>query len=658
MIHEKYYFFASDYFVRSKEEAVEKSPVFKAQLRDKTIRQKAIVMKGIAKLILNGYTVNFGSTRNKKIIGLDIDNNGPVKATANNLLELLNMIDVPPTYIFKTFSSTDQHPKYRILIALEDSITDPSEYTDTIKSLVSYINYFYPDCADPRCCNTLSLFYPCKECIYSSPDSKANMLSLDKLTAIFLSEPIVLNLKKFFTDVLHKANLLSETKYERYYQTAAPTYFFRSRKRNLYNSGMLYYSIKKIEEYKIVKGYSYRIDKQNFIEFFDSLQTQIEPIFEDKTNTSLYLIQKINEGSIELLFNSALKEKHINALFDDSNDSYAKILETETGIRKYIVVKKSINKIVKTYSVVDFFMEFFRFKDSVETVDYLLKICNITFKNNGIQLHKTNIRHYKKALEEQLWKHKHLYNILCSKDNNCTKYILQIILDYALTSYDNLKSKMPYGYDQDVQLFANSTLILKTFNETYPKIQISKSTIEAKTILLAKLGLIKYVDPSNFASYISKVIYLTKKNHPLNKQYSVVSIPHYSQDLFKEANKKAKEFLKYGNNMVSALYFRNEETVYNSEYYQDMSKYIKDKFNSGAVGIIQPDFRRYLIERFGYPKCDTLMTKYKYYLLKEHNLKIVTLNRKNLKKFGITKDIAKAKRYRIGYTNVFVKEEA
>lgn len=658
MIHEKYYFFASDYFVRSKEEAVEKSPVFKAQLRDKTIRQKAIVMKGIAKLILNGYTVNFGSTRNKKIIGLDIDNNGPVKATANNLLELLNMIDVPPTYIFKTFSNTDEHPKYRILIALNDPITDPSEYTDTIKSLVSYINYFYPDCADPKCCNSLSLFYPCKECIYSSPDSTANMLSLDKLTAIFLSEPIVLNLKKFFTDVLHKANLLSETKYERYYQTAAPTYFFRSRKRNLYNSGMLYYSIKKIEEYKIVKGYSYRIDKQNFIEFFDSLQTQIEPIFEDKTNTSLYLIQKINEGSIELLFNSALKEKHINALFDDSNDSYAKILETETGIRKYIVVKKSINKIVKAYSVVDFFMEFFRFKNSVETVDYLLKICNITFKNNGIQLHKTNIRHYKKALEEQLWKHKHLYNILCSKDNNCTKYILQIILDYALTSYDNLKSKMPYGYDQDVQLFANSTLILKVLNEKYPEIQTSKSTIEAKIILLAKLGLIKYVDPSNFASYISKVIYLTKKNHPLNKQYSVVSIPHYSQDLLKEANRKAKEFLKYGNNMVSALYFRNEETVYNSEYYQDMSKYIKDKFDSGVIGIVQPDFRHYLIERFGYPKCDTLMTKYKYYLLKEHNLKIVTLNRKNLKKFGVTKDIAKAKRYRIGYTNVFVKEEA
>ena len=658
MIHEKYYFFASDYFVRSKEEAVEKSPVFKAQLRDKTIRQKAIVMKGIAKLILNGYTVNFGSTRNKKIIGLDIDNNGPVKATANNLLELLNMINVPPTYIFKTFSSTDQHPKYRILIALEDSITDPSEYTDTVKSLVSYINYFYPDCADPKCCNTLSLFYPCKECIYSSPDSKANMLSLDKLTAIFLSEPIILNLRKFFTDVLYKANLLSETKYERYYQTAAPTYFFRSRKRNLYNSGMLYYSIKKIEEYKIVKGYSCRIDKQGFIEFFDSLQTQIEPIFEDKTNTSLYLMQKINEGSIELLFNSALKEKHINALFDDSNDSYAKILETETGIRKYIVVKKSINKIVKAYSVVDFFMEFFRFKDSVETVDYLLKICNVTFKNNGIQLHKTNIRHYKKALEEQLWKHKHLYNILCSKDNNCTKYILQTILDYALTSYDNLKDKMQYGYDQDAQLFANSILILKVLNEKYPEIQTSKSTIEAKIILLAKLGLIKYVDPSNFASYISKVIYLTKKNHPLNKQYSVVSIPHYSQDLLKEANKKAKEFLKYGNNMVSALYFRNEETVYNSEYYQDMSKYIKDKFDSGAVGIIQPDFRRYLIERFGYSKCDTLMTKYKYYLLKEHNLKIVTLNRKNLKKFGITKDIAKAKRYRIGYTNVFVKEEA
>lgn len=658
MIHEKYYFFASDYFVRNKEEAVEKSPVFKAQLRDKTIRQKAIVMKGIAKLILNGYTVNFGSTRNKKIIGLDIDNNGPVKATANNLLELLNMIDVPPTYIFKTFSSTDEHPKYRILIALEDSITDPSEYTDTVKSLVSYINYFYPDCADPKCCNSLSLFYPCKECVYSSQDSKANMLSLDKLTAIFLSEPIVLNLKKFFTDVLYKANLLSETKYERYYQSAAPTYFFRSKKRNLYNSGMLYYSIKKIEEYKIVKGYSYRIDKQGFIEFFDSLQTQIEPTFEDKTNTSLYLMQKINEGSIELLFNSALKEKHINALFDDSNDSYAKILETETGIRKYIVVKKSINKIVKTYSVVDFFMEFFRFKDSVETVDYLLKICNITFKNNGIQLHKTNIRHYKKALEEQLWKHKYLYNMLCSKDNNCTKYILQIILDYALTSYDNLKDKMQYGYDQDAQLFANSTLILKVLNEKYPEIQTSKSTIEAKIILLAKLRLIKYVDPSNFASYISKVIYLTKKNHPLNKQYSVVSIPHYSQDLLKEANRKAKEFLKYGNNMVSALYFRNEETVYNSEYYQDMSKYIKDKFDSGAVGIIQPDFRRYLIERFGYSKCDTLMTKYKYYLLKEHNLKIVTLNRKNLKKFGVTKDIAKAKRYRIGYTNVFVKEEA
>ena len=658
MIHEKYYFFASDYFVRSKEEAVEKSPIFKAQLRDKTIRQKAIVMKGIAKLILNGYTVNFGSTRNKKIIGLDIDNNGPVKATASNLLELLNMIDVPPTYIFKTFSNTNEHPKYRILIALNDSITDPSEYTDTVKSLVSYINYFYPDCADPKCCNNLSLFYPCKECIYSSPDSKANMLSLDKLTAIFLSEPIVLNLKKFFTDVLHKANLLSEIKYERYYQTATPTYFFRSRKRNLYNSGMLYYSIKKIEEYKKVKGYSYRIDKQDFIEFFDSLQTQIEPMFEDKINTSLYLMQKINEGSIELLFNSALKEKHINALFDDSNDSYAKILETETGIRKYIVVKKSINKIVKTYSVVDFFMEFFRFKNSVETVDYLLKICNITFKNNGIQLHKTNIRFYKKALEEQLWKHKHLYNMLYSKDNNCTKYILQIILDYALTSYDNLKEKMQYGYDQDIQLFANSTLILKVLSEKHPEIQTSKSTIEAKIILLVKLGLIKYVEPSNFVPYISKIIYLTKKNHPLNKQYSAISIPRYSQDLLKEANKKAKEFLKYGNNMVSALYFRNEETVYNSEYYQDMSKYIKDKFDDGAVGIIQPDFRRYLIDRFGYSKCDTLMTKYKYYLLKEHNLKMVTLNRKNLKKFGITKDIAKARRYRIGYTNVFVKEEA
>ncbi len=658
MIHEKYYFFASDYFVRSKEEAVEKSPVFKAQLRDKTIRQKAIVMKGIAKLILNGYTVNFGSTRNKKIIGLDIDNNGPVKATASNLLELLNMIDVPPTYIFKTFSSTNEHPKYRILIALNDSITDPSEYADTVKSLVSYINYFYPDCADSKCCNNLSLFYPCKECVYSSPDSKANMLSLDKLTAIFLSEPIVLNLKKFFTDVLYKANLLSETKYERYYQAAAPTYFFRSRKRNLYNSGMLYYSIKKIMEYKIVWGYGRATEKQEFVDFFNSLQTEIQPVFEDKITTSLFLTQKIKEGPLELLFDSEPKKEQMNILFDESNDSYAKILETEEGIKNYLVVKKSVNKILGSYNVINLFMLFFGLSDFKETVDFIFKICNINFKNDGAKLHKINIFHYQKALEEQLWKHKKLSQFLCYIDNNCTKYILEAILDKARRSYGILEDKSLYGYAQEVQIFASYAMISEYLANNHPEIDISKSTIEAKVILLEKLGLIKYVDPKSYNLYVSKAIQNFRYKGKIDKQYSVVSIPHYSQDLLKEANRKAKEFLKYGNNMVSALYFRNEETVYNSEYYQDMSKYIKDKFDSGAVGIIQPDFRRYLIERFGYSKCDTLMTKYKYYLLKEHNLKIVTLNRKNLKKFGVTKDIAKAKRYRIGYTNVFVKEEA
>lgn len=655
MQHEKFNFYASEHVSETKEEAVNQSPIFKSQLRDKLLRAKLVTARGLLKFILNGYTVNFGAVRSKNLIGLDIDNEGKIKITSpDQLLEILTDIDVHPIFIFKTMSSTSDNPRFRIILALDKGIINTKDYIDNVKALVKYINQFYPDSTDPKCCSSLSLFYPCTECLYSSPESRTNTEALDKLTTILLSDRTVsLNLAKFFAPILYNAKLMTQTEYEHYSSYTTPVTFFWRQKRCLYNIPECYnIHFKKSMNYIGKRN----IDSQSLNTIFKNLydlRDGIQPVFEQSRTYDFDITKSIVGENISNLFILDDKKEHKNILFENIK---TKIVFSKDH-RKLLTIDKSTDKIVKNFSVIDYFTEIFSLSSFKDTMDFIRKICNLTYKDKHLRSYKTNLSHYLNALDEQLPRYKYLNEILCYKDNYITKFILSTLINIAHYRCDLIKEKMPYEYTGEVQLFANALNIIGSMKEYYPGKEVSAASVKTKVILLEKLGLIKYVPPEEINAYISNTITRIRRHTLLNKQSSAITIPKYSIELLREADKKAKELLSKGNSTLAAAYVRNAETIYNSPYFIEADKFIKAYFTSDVLYMPQPELSHFYRDKMKSKSPDAIVSKYKPYLIKENKLKAVLLTKQIMKKLKITKEIAKQKRYRLNYTNILIKED-
>lgn len=655
MQHEKINFYASEYTSKTKEEAVNQSPIFKAQLRDKLLRAKLVTANGLLNFMLNGHTVNFGSVRNKNLMALDIDNEGQTKITdANQLLEILADVSVYPTYVLETVSSTLNNPRFRIILALDKGITNTSNYIDNIKALVKYINQLYPDSADPKCCDSLSLFYPCKECLYRSPESRTCTEALDRLTTVLLPDRTVsLNLAKFFAPILYNANLMTQTEYEHYSSCTTPITFFWRQKRCLYNIPECYNThLKKSMNYIGKRN----IDSQSLNNVFKNLydlRDGIQSVFEQSRTYDFDITKSIVEENISNLFILDDKKEHKNILFENAK---MKIIFSKDH-KKLLTVDKSTDKIVKNFSAIDYFAELFSLSSFKDTMDFIRKICNLTYKDKHLRSYKTNLSHYLNALDEQLPKYKYLNEILCYKDNYITKFILSTLVNIAHYRCDLIKEKMPYEYTGEVQLFANALNIIGSMKEYYPGKEVSAASVKTKVILLEKLGLIKYVPPEEINAYISNTITRIRRHTLLNKQSSAITIPKYSVELLREADKKAKELLSKGNSTLAAAYVRNAETIYNSPYFIEADKFIKAYFAPDVLYMPQPELSHFYRDKMKSKSPDAIVSKYKPFLIKENKLKVVLLTKQLMRKFKITKEIAKQKRYRLGYTSILIKED-
>ena len=659
MQHEKFNFYASEYPSKTKEHAINQSPIFKAQLRDKLLRPKLVTAKGLMKSILAGYTINFGAVKNKNLMGLDIDNEGEVKITTpDQLLGILANIDVYPIAIFRTMSSTPDNPRFRIILALDKGIINTSDYIDNIKALVKYINQFYPDSTDPKCCDSLSLFYPCTECLYSSPESRTSTEALDKLTTILLPDKTVsLNLVKFFAPILYNANLMTQSEYEHYSNCTTPTTFFWRQKRCLYNIPECYNIHLKKSMNKKITGNLYSDNKKAFLESYKWLESKMEPIFARHQSTCSFLDKQFNLGSFSLLFNFDAKNEFTNILFD-KNKTYptAKILTNNSNQEQYCPINKDTGKITKGLSLIDFFMHFFSLSDFKTTMVFLYKLCNISVATGAVRSHKTNLSHYLNALIEQVPKYKYLNEILNCRDNSATKYILSILIQNTYNAYDSLKEKFSYGCDYDIQVLANAKYIYTILLEKYPNVDIAEKTIKVKVILLEKLGLIQYVQEGSENNFVSSIIAkFRSKNKYINKQSSAITIPKYNIELLREADKKAKELLSKGNSTLAAAYVRNTETIYNSPYFIEANKFIKAYFASDVLYMPQPELSHFYRDKMKAKSPDSIVSKYKPFLIKENKLKVVLLTKQLMKKLNITSETTKQKRYRLNYTNILIK---
>lgn len=661
MQHEKFNLYVSEYTSKNKEEAISQSPIFKSQLRDKLLRTKFITVSGLLRFILRGHTINLGTVRNKNLMALDIDNNGKNKIMSHDqLLEILAGINVYPVFILKTMSSTPDNPRFRIILALDKDIVNTDDYIDNVKALVKCINQLYPDSADPKCCDTLSLFYPCTECLYSSPEARTSLDSLDKLTTIMLPDKTVsLNLVRFFAPILYNAKLMTLQEYEQYSNCTTPITFFWHQKRCLYNIPECYITHLKKSMNKKSTGNLYRETKNICLDNYVWLEDPIKPIFPRHQKSNIFLDKQFNLGSFSLLFNFDVKNELTNVLFDKTNQHpTAKILTNNSGLEQYCLIDKTSKKIKEGLSPIDFFMHFFFQNDFKDVMKILYKLCNIEITTNAIQSHKSNLNHYLNALTKQIPKYKYLNEILIYKDNNATIYILSILIQNSYNAYVSLKDKVPYGCDYNVQILANAKYIYTILKEQYLNISIAEDTIKVKIILLEKLGLIEYVKEDSMNNFaLGMIAKFKSKNKYINKQSSAITIPKYNTELLREANQRAKDFLSNGNNTLAAAYVRNKKTIYNSPYFIEGNKFIQKYFANGAIYMPQPELSHFYMDDMKVNSPNVVVSKYKPYLIKENNLKVVLLTKQIMKKFKITKETVKQKRYKLGHTNIFIKEE-
>ena len=101
--------------------------------------------------------------KSQQIIVADIDNDGDTLLSTGDALDIaLKQHNIDP-FIYYSFSNTDDHPKYRLMVILDEPITSASEARDLTERFTDIFNFWCPNCADTKISDNARLIFGGRE---------------------------------------------------------------------------------------------------------------------------------------------------------------------------------------------------------------------------------------------------------------------------------------------------------------------------------------------------------------------------------------------------------------------------------------------------------------------------------------------------------------
>lgn len=100
--------------------------------------------------------------QSQQIIVADIDNDGEALLNVGDALDTAQTYNIDP-FIYYSFSNTEDHPKYRLVVILSEPITDADEARDLTERFTNVFNLWCPNCADTKICDNARLIFGSRE---------------------------------------------------------------------------------------------------------------------------------------------------------------------------------------------------------------------------------------------------------------------------------------------------------------------------------------------------------------------------------------------------------------------------------------------------------------------------------------------------------------
>ena len=100
--------------------------------------------------------------QSQQIIVADIDNDGEALLNVGEALDTAQTYNIDP-FIYYSFSNTEDHPKYRLVVILSELITNADEARDLTERFTNIFNLWCPNCADTKICDNARLIFGSRE---------------------------------------------------------------------------------------------------------------------------------------------------------------------------------------------------------------------------------------------------------------------------------------------------------------------------------------------------------------------------------------------------------------------------------------------------------------------------------------------------------------
>ena len=444
MIKRKYPIMVSSFKVADKQEAMNKIQLIKSEIVNRSIPVSNYTLKYIKYLILNGYTVNTGYVYNgPELIMIDIDNDGDIKPDYLELLSYLEKLEVIPNMIFETSSSTVENPKYRLLFSVEESQKIPNEdiYKILAQNLTQLINDKYPNCADKKCVDAKTIFFPCTKCLYYNEDNhigynNKNLGDLYNRSAYKFG----LDFKRYIMPLFVDLNLYSNS--EASYTNKTKMIDGMTVATN--EPFILYYS----SSILIKRNIRYRI-------FRASSNAGYNPLDLGKVGVAILKPIQLRPLVLDTDLRNRIKLLNIGLLFHQKENIFFKDIfqrRNESGYIYNAIITRDVNtgfyyywlygyKEKKPFLRMDIFdiIEYMTGNQNYnDAVEFVYNICNIKIRPYDKQPYRKRLTEYKKALKNiSKWP---VLERFFNRTDNLTLHILNFYLDWFYDVSKNFKN--------------------------------------------------------------------------------------------------------------------------------------------------------------------------------------------------------------------------
>lgn len=648
----KYPIIVYDKIINSKQEAVDNAPRFKAKICNFELETKFYTLKYIKKLITTGHAINSGYIKSSsQLVFIDIDNNGPFKPDYNLIMKYLkDKLNIQPAMVLTSMSHTLEHPKYRLVFIVDKLITNYDVYKILARNIVDIINFRYQECADDKCCNAKTLFFPCLECIYYNEENTISYKDLDEYIYWDKDRPdlIQLDYRRFMIYHQYIVGRLTKKK-------------FRSMLKSKFRHSLIN-----------VTGYTNIIYSNNtiladgrYISFLTSVNTDSYKL-KDRANDSSYL-RPLQDKATVLTYNclntvlkvpiSILFNVEENTFFDDifkRTDSKGRLLRaiiTKSTLNEqynYWVYESGNKEPIEHLNIIELTQKVFGLKNFKSSLEFLKTLCNIT---DNVTYTPAEYKHYvinvyRKALNTAL--KKDAFKKFFARSQNLTYHLLNYYLQYFESIADST----------DNPLSLQARINYKNIHDYLAKInydrEVSDDVIYKAVIKLCEFGFLERLDPSYYNKRYQDLTRTMKDNKILiNGNLVVVKIPYTNRHTIEVIEEKLSD------KVIDKYLTDTSIERLNLNKFDAILKFVSETINSRPQKfILFKEIQNYMIKNHNYTRDGALTSLQRNigpHLIKRLNLSIVDLTPEIIKDYKDLPAILKSARAKRD-GKMFIKE--